>query len=170
MDVLEYWQPSINWDHFNQGDLHTSFWSIFTELVRLCHSYKHWDEAAKFARRERSPAPHYPESRHRQTKGKEERKRLIDGHEDHKFRAAYLAAEKLGEMRSLFAVGASFTSEGPEWKCYVALECAIESRPRHEHGHYRAGAFDTFDAKAELVGDAFPIAQRWRTAVGDPLH
>ena len=72
-------------------------------------------------------------------------------------------------MRSLFRVGTSFSPEGPEWKCYLALELAVESRPRYEHGHYRAAAFDSFDAKVELIGDPFPIAQRWREAVWDPL-
>jgi hypothetical protein len=169
MDVLEYWEPNINWELFNQATLHASFWKPFTELVRLCHSYKHWDEAAKYARRERLVRPLYPESRYGRAKRKQEQATQIGGHEDHKFRAAFLAAEKLDDMRALFTGGTSFTPEGPEWKCYVALECAIESRPRHERGHYRAGAFDTFDASTELVGDSFPIAQRWRAAVGDPL-
>jgi hypothetical protein len=74
------------------------------------------------------------------TKRKREHRPSISGHEDHKYRAAYLAAEKLSAMRSLFTVGTSFSPEGPEWKCYLALELAIESRPRHERGHYRAAA------------------------------
>jgi hypothetical protein len=74
------------------------------------------------------------------TKRKREHRPSISGHEDHKYRAAYLAAEKLSAMRSLFRVGTSFSPEGPEWKWYLALELAIESRPRHERGHYRAAA------------------------------
>jgi hypothetical protein len=162
------WKPNVNWDHFNQGDLHARFWRPFTELIRLCHSYKHWDEAAKYARRERLVRPLYPESRYGRAKRKQEQASQIGGHEDHKFRAAFLAAEKIGQMQSLFP-DSTFPPEGPEWKCYVALRCAIDPYPRHERGHYRAGAFNTFDARAELVGDPFPIAQRWRAAVGDPL-
>jgi hypothetical protein len=171
MDVLEHWEPSIDWSLFNQGDLHSALWNPFTQLVKLCHAYKHWDEVAKTVRRERAPTPLYPESRYGRTKRKMEHRGLIRGHEDHKFRAAYLAAEKISAMRSLFTVDTpfSFSSEGPEWKCYLALEFAVESRPRHEHGHYRAAAFDTFDANVELIGDPIPIAQRWRMAARDPL-
>jgi hypothetical protein len=169
MDVLEYWEPSIDWSRFDQGDLHSDLWNPFTKLVRLCHAYGYWDDLAKGARRERPPAPPYPESRNGRTKRKAEHKRLINGHEDHKYRAAYLAAEKLSEICALFTEGTSFSPEGPELKCYLALELAVESRPRHERGHYRAAAFDSFDAKVELIGDPVPIAQRWREAVRDPL-
>jgi hypothetical protein len=169
MDVLEHWEPDINWDHFDQGDLHARFWKPFTELVMLCHSFKHWDEAAKMARRQRPSAPLYPDTRYGKEKRRKEHKDEIKGHEDHQYGAAYLAAEKLGEMYSLFARGSPFTRERLEWKCYVALECAIESRPYHKRGHYRAGAFETFNSRSELVGDPFLIAQRWRAAVGDPL-
>jgi hypothetical protein len=75
MDVLEYWEPNINWELFNQATLHASFWKPFTELVRLCHSYKHWDEAAKYARRERLVRPLYPESRYGRAKRKQEQPR-----------------------------------------------------------------------------------------------
>jgi hypothetical protein len=106
---------------------------------------------------------------HGKEKRRKEHKEEIKGHEDHQYGAAYLAAEKLGEMYSLFTRGSPFTRERSEWKCYVALECAIESRPYHKRGHYRAGAFETFNSRSELVGDPFLIAQRWRAAVGDPL-
>jgi hypothetical protein len=171
MDVLEHWEPSIDWSLFNQGDLHSALWYPFTQLVALCHAYKHWDDVAKNIRRERPPAPLYPESRYGRTKRKNEHRSLINSNEDHKYRAAYLAAEKISTIRSLFIVGSafSFSPEGPEWKCYLAVEFAVESRPRHESGHYRAVAFDSFDAKVELLGDPFPIAQRWRMAARDPL-
>jgi hypothetical protein len=170
MDVLAHWEPNIDWSKFKRGDLHSALWTPFTELVRLCHAYNHWDEVAKSARKERAPAPLHPESRYGRRKRKMEQKWLVHGHEDHKYRAAYLAAEKLSEIRSLFTVDdGRFSPEGPEFKCYLALEFAVESRPRHERGHYRAVAFDSFDAKVELIGDPIPIAKRWREVVRDPL-
>jgi hypothetical protein len=161
MDVLQYWEPNIDWSKFARGDLDSTFWSPFTQLVRLCHAYKHWDEIAKHARRERAPAPLYPESRYGKAKRKKEHALLISGHEGHKYRAAYLAADKLSSMQSV-------SPAGPELKCYLALVLAIECR-RYESGHYRAAAFDSFDAKVELSGDPLPIAQRWREAVSDRL-
>jgi hypothetical protein len=169
MDVLEYWEPSIDWSRFDQGDLHSDIWNPFTKLVRLCHAFRYWDDAAESARRERVPAPINPESRSSRTKRKAEYGLVIKGLKDHKVRAAYLAAEKLSEIHSLLRREPSFSPEGPEWKCYLALECAVESLPHYERGHYGAAAFDSFDAKVELTGDPFPIAQRWREAVQDPL-
>lgn len=169
MDVLAYWEPDLALDGFKQGNLASSFWVPFLSLVKLCHSFRYWDQAAKTSRRAGPPASLYPETRYSKDKRKREWSDEIRKREDHKYRAAYLAAETLAEICKFFEVGTSLSPEGPEWKCYLALRLAIEPFPRHERGHYCAAAFDSFDAVAELLGEPEDIARRWRAAVGDPL-
>jgi hypothetical protein len=165
MDVLEYWEPELDWERFAQGELGSNFWHLFTQFVRLCHAFTHWGEVAKTVSRERSPASLYPESRYTRSKRKAEREAKVKGFEGHKYRAAYLAAEKLSEMGRLLD-----SVRGPEERLYCALRIAIEAPlSRHERGHFGAAAFNSFDAKSELVGKPEEIARRWRSAVNDPL-
>ncbi len=170
MDVLAYWTPQIDWTRFRQGGLADAFWQRFKQLVMLCHAYKHWDDASNEAARTRPPKPFYPESRYGRSKRLAEHARGVEEIRDHKYRAAYLACDKIAELSKLFEVGTILSPQGPEWRCYLALHFAVEPLPQHERSHCRAAAFENFDADAELVGEPLEIARRWRHAAGDALR
>src|SRR5208282_5858709 len=141
MDVLQYYDPPIDWSKFAQGPLRSDFWNMFRNVVRLCHAYKHWDEEAKREQRTRPPSPLYPLSRYGRQKQASEKRDAVRRLEGHKYRAAFSVSEVISNMTRLFEIGTTLSPEGPEFKCYRALVLAIEPYPRHERAHCRAGAF-----------------------------
>lgn len=160
MDVLEYWMPSIEWGRFNQGPISDRMWLAFKNLVLLCHAYGHWRDATRAARLNRPVAPMYtPESRHMRNKRLREWRRPIEQCEDHMYRAAVLADEKIAEMSYLV----SRADEGkPDWNLYFACALSVARSLGRDRARYNSVAFMTFDARSDLAGaDPSVIAKRW---------
>jgi hypothetical protein len=118
MDVLEYWQPQIDWDRFNQGPLSSDVWACFCDAVKLCHALKYWKDAVKLHDRNPSrPSPFYIESAYGRRKRISEHKAQRDELRGHMLRAAFLAAGKILSIAHMVQ-----KREGtPDWLFSVAL-------------------------------------------------
>jgi hypothetical protein len=162
MDVLEYWQPSIDWTKFKQGPVSDTMWSDFRELVQLCHAYRHWQEAAQSQQASLPSPPPYPKRNHLRSKRRRERKVENRQIERHMLRAAYLAAQKMAVMSN--RLGPDREHPAADYKLYLALLLAIAPLPNHELARCRAVAFEAFDAASELSGSPQDSARRWLKA------
>jgi hypothetical protein len=165
MDVLEHWQPSIDWTKFKQGPVSDAVWSDFRDLVQLCHAYRHWKEETRTRQASPPVRPMYPESGYKRRKRREERRLEIRRAEDHMFRAAYLAADKLAMMSNWLDRDSEHNAA--DSKLYLALRFAIAPFP-HERGRCSAAAFEAFDAASELSSPPQDSANRWLDRAGYP--
>jgi hypothetical protein len=166
MDVLEYWQPSIDWTKFKQGPVSNAMWSDFRELVQLCHAYRHWQEAAQSQQASLPGSTTYSERSHMRSRRRRERRvenRQIEGH---MLRAAYLAAEKMAVMSK--RLGPDREHPAADYKLYLTLLLAIAPLPNHERARCRAAAFEAFNAATELSGSPQDSARRWLDQAGYP--
>ena len=156
MEVLEHWRPNINWSQFDQGPISYAMWSGLTELVVLCHVFKHWERRVREMKAS-SPAQHTfpPESRHEFQQREDQWRADIREKEKHMHRAGFLADEKLARMSYLIGPDDKDT---PDYKLCLALRCAI---PVGSDSRWRAAAFDAFNAGVELEANVAQIAQQW---------
>jgi hypothetical protein len=147
MDVLDYWNPPIDWSRFQQGGLSDAMWRHFRELVRFCNAHRHWEEAARQAR---------------STRGREQ-KNAIDECKGRMYRAAFRVQEEMSTMATLIS---DEDVEKPDGVLYFALRRAIAPFPNHEKARCGAAAVDSFDANQELKGEPPEIAKRWLDRAG----
>lgn len=168
MDVLEYYDPLIDWRQFSQGGVSDDVWRAFCDAVRLCHSYRYWKEAAVQTRRSRPPVPFYDESKYMRRKRRQEWELGIKGHENHMYRAAFLAAEKLWKIADMVRD----RKDSPDWHFSLALmhgvgaKAIMNTMTGHQRADFGVLAFDRFDADAEVSSDPAATARRWREAAG----
>lgn len=164
MDVLQYWQPTIDWTKFDQGGVSGEMWAKFKELVQLCQAYQHWEKATHEARRERPSRPLHGESAYMRRKHQAEWKRRAEVPEGHINRAGFLAASKIAEMSYLIGPSDKGSADGTMW---IALRLTAAYRPlRENEGRYNALAFKSFNANDELQGEPPQIAVRWLKVAG----
>jgi hypothetical protein len=50
LDILEFWQPAIDWERFKQGPVSDAVWDQFKQVVIWCHAFRHWTEDARAKR------------------------------------------------------------------------------------------------------------------------
>jgi hypothetical protein len=156
MDVLEYWNPNIDWSKFDQGSITDDIWKHFKELVQLCHAFRHWEEATTDIRL--SPPRQWewpPESARQFKKRQDQWKAEVRRREGHMNRAGFLADQQIAEMSYLVSKDDEGTSA---WKMYFALRVAVAEAP---HLRCKAAAFEGFNANGELDGEVAEIALRW---------
>lgn len=165
-DVLEYWQPMIDWSCFAQGAISDGMWLTFKDLVLLCHCCEHWCETVRSLRITRPPLRLYtPDGRKAH---QHEWKRSIRACEGHMHRAAYLADEKIAEMSYL--IGPPADKGNPDWNLYWAASLSIGRSLGHERARYKSVAFDAFDAAELSEFDPSVIATQWLTRAGYIHH
>src|SRR5258707_13598179 len=61
MDVLEYWEPRVDWSQFDQGTIPDEMWQRFKQLVQLCHAHRYWRERKRAPRAAPQPRAGYKE-------------------------------------------------------------------------------------------------------------
>jgi hypothetical protein len=157
MDVLEYWQPNIDWSRFEQGAIPADAWGFFKRVVQLSHSAQHWSTAVANRRREQVSRPIYPESAYMRRKHVAERRSEITGLETHQHRAAYLAADQLAQMSYLDSVVAD---EGFSQKLFWAMRFFCPENA-YVNGRFDVLAFDAFTSDVDLAGDIREVVSRW---------
>ena len=164
MDVLEYYYPKIDWERFSQDSITNDVWSIFCEIIMLCHAYKHWKVVGREHGRQRYQALHYTESTYGRRKRKDERKAEAATFADHRDRAAFLAAERLWKIANL--VGDRKDSQ--DWNLSLALMLAVglNNKTKHERANFDVLAFDQFEAMNEVTGDLVAMVEKWRAKAG----
>jgi hypothetical protein len=162
MDVLEYWQPQIDWDRFNQGPLSSDVWACFCDAVKLCHAFKYWKHAVRL--HDRNPSrPFYKESAYGRKKRISEHKVQRENLRNHMLRAAFLATGKILSI----ALMAQRREGIPDLLFSVALiksvgtEIVEDTMRGHERARFDVLAFQTFDAITELTQNADEMAERW---------
>jgi hypothetical protein len=160
LDVLEHWQPSIDWTDFKQGALTEQTWVIFRHLVQFCHAHEHWQEVVQQIRFAPPRAsPYEPESRYLRRKIADDWNLQILHTEKHMKRAAFLTVEKIKEMSHLLS---DADKGSPDWNICRALHLSL----RHQPIRCKIAAFKSFDADSELRGEPLEIARRWSSAAG----
>lgn len=168
VDVLQYYDPPLEKAAFLQGPISDDVWSDFIGVVRLCHSYRHWSLAASSHTRTRPTAPMYKESAYTKRKRQQEHRSEREGLENHKYRAAFLAASKLWDIATLVAS----RKDTADWHLSIGLMKAVGARHMmnnitgHERADFEVLAFNGFDASSEVSTDAESMASRWRTVAG----
>jgi hypothetical protein len=159
MDVLEHWQPQIDWTLFEQGCISPDVWDSFRKLILLCHAFKYWNNAARSFRPSR---PYFEESTYGRRKRKAadelQRKQLIG----HKYRAAFLAAGMIYKIADLVQA-----REGTaDWTLSLALFNSvseiIDTLQGHERADFSVLAFEQFDVTTEINGGPSEIAKVWK--------
>src|SRR5580704_4318349 len=161
MDVLEFWQPTIQWNEFRRGAVSESLWQSFCQTVRLCHAACHWERGH---REESMAVPRMslqPRETRRDFKNRHrEWKREVQRRDAHMHRAEYLADSKVAEMSHLLR---SADPGSADWKLWRALRCTIGRRPKMR---CKAAAFASFDSVQELEDEWEQIALRWLRDAG----
>jgi hypothetical protein len=66
------WEPAIDWQRFNRGPISEQMWGDFTQLVRICHAYHHWQRETARVSMTRPPRPLHSESKYMARKGRRE--------------------------------------------------------------------------------------------------
>ena len=167
MDVLQFWEPEIDWKEFHQGAISPDVWAKFQELVRLCHAFKYWKDAAREHDRHPSrPDPFYKESAYGRRKRLEEAKFQRDSLKGHMHRAAFLAAGRLWTIID-FVQDRKGTSD---WVLSLALVESVgsvvitDTMRGHERAEFDVLAFNKFDASTEIGDDLSEMAARWRSS------
>jgi hypothetical protein len=162
MDVLEYWQPQIDWGRFNQGPLSSDVWACFCDAVKLCHAFKCWKDAVRL--HDRNPSrPYYEESAYGRRKRISEHKAQRETLRGHMLRAAFLAAGKILSIAHM----AQRREGTPDLLFSIALiksvgtEIVTDPMRGHERAHFDALAFQMFDATTELTQNSDEMAERW---------
>ena len=90
------------------------------------------------------------------------------GLENHKYRAAFLAAGKLWDIVGMVEK----RKASPDWHLSLGLMKAVGARHMmntmtgHERAEFDVLAFDGFDAGSEVTTDSDAMARRWRAAAG----
>lgn len=170
MDVLRIYDPPLEYEKFNQGPISDDVWSSFIDIVRLCCAYEYWSQLARYSARSRPPAPLYDESGYMRRKRRQEHRNETKRYEDHKFRAAFLAAEQLWQLVSLIQ-----DRDGtPDWHLTEALFIAVGIQhlrnpiTGHERAEFDVLALNEFDAATGVCSNAETTATRWRIKAGRP--
>ena len=154
LDILEFWEPEIEWARFKQGSVSDAVWNRLRRVVILCHAFRHWDQDAGAKRS--SPPRHliFPEESSQDFKGRQAQwKRDIEQSETYKHRAKHLASDEVAKLAFL-GTNAEGTKGTPDWKLWYASRLMVAANPA-------AGAFDSFDADKELKDEVDVIASRW---------
>jgi len=163
MDVLEYWQPTIDWSKFKQGGVSDAMWRGFCDVVQLCHAREYWREAAEKRRLTRLPKSMNRESEYTRRKRRNEWKAQGDRLVGHMNCAGHRIQEKMAQLSTLFEA----SDQGkPDWTMWFALRLAVRDQPFHERSRSGAAAFEEFDADEQLHGEPAKIAQRWLSKAG----
>jgi hypothetical protein len=157
VDVLEYWEPKIDWKLFERGPLSSDVWDNFCAAVRLSNAFKHWSDAARNYR----PSGEGTYGRRKRRSANDTERKGLTGH---KYRAAFLAAEKIWGIAHLVQQ----RKDSPDWMLSLALIKSLGSefvtyRIRgHEFAHFEVLAFNHFDAASEITQDPDAMAARWQ--------
>jgi hypothetical protein len=154
-DILEFWNPRIDWSNFRQGPVSDTVWEHFKWVMVWCHVFRHWDADVEERRRSPPRRTIFPEESDRDfRKRKEQWQRDNARCERYKYRALYHANTKIAEMSHLDAV-AKWTPDAPDQKLWSALRTVMLN------GKPAACAFESFDAEQELKDGAEAVASRW---------
>ena len=166
MDVLEYYLPRVDWDQFSQGPLSDDVWAEFQDLILLCHSHKHWEMAVREARREGPGRSMYKEIPYTLRKRRREWVLSIEHSNNHKYRAAFLAAGKICRIASMVQE----RQGSPDWQFSLALALAVGRHvilndiTGHETAEFGVLAFTAFDGDTEIGNSPENMSEAWRTA------
>jgi len=110
----------------------------------------------------------YTESDYQRRKRHRESESHIKQDENHKYRAAFLAAEKIWAIAGMVQE----RENTPDWHFSLALIKGVGAKAisntltGHERANFDVLAFDEFDANAEVSSDPDGTASRWREAAG----
>ncbi len=169
MDVLEHWQPKLDWSLFHQGALSADVWASFSGLVTLCHAFKHWKELVREHDTHLSrPDPFYKESAYAKQKRIDQHKLQKSRLECHMYRAAFLAA---GQIRKILELVQQRNSI-PDFTLIAALietvgpQVVANTVSGHESARFELIALNEFDATV-IYGDPIAVANRWRSTARD---
>ena len=159
MDVLRYWSPDLDLSGFSKGEISEKVWEEFIRFIHLCHAFKHWQ---RLPLHRAVDTVGRKQSVHEKREAKNEATRINQMNENHKLRAAFLAAEKIHDIDEL--VGDHLNSND-----HLLVGALFEAFPNirdgmggHEHADFSICAFDSFDAHSEIQGEPSEIATRWK--------
>jgi hypothetical protein len=155
MDILEFWQPAIDWDRFKQGPVSDEAWDCFKQVVIWCHVFRHWTEDEDAKRRSPPRRLIFPEESAQDFKNRQAQwGRDIEQSVTYQHRAMHLAKGEVAKPSFLDTV-AKGTPDTVDGKLYFALKAVMLN------GNPSACAFEIFDAEQELQDKPEAVVSHW---------
>jgi hypothetical protein len=168
MDVLQYYQPQLDWMRFKQGELSDDVWADLCALIVLAHAHRYWKDAVRALRLQRPVSPLYKQSAYQKRKAKGDHQAEIRSLENRYYRAAFLAAGKVMAIcsKAHTRTGSADYNLSIAVVKTVGIQVVSNSISGHERAEFYALAFDHFDVTVEEMTSPEKLALRWRVQAG----